>query len=178
MRSRSFFLNAASAFTVLTVIITGVFAFPKIRWDKVPVIGFFVLEIDLYPSGFEAEYLEKPIKWYQLKNEPEDFGEKGTGPWFAVNPYTLNLLEDYMYKNNLGIVPGDWPDLEITSDFEDCLEIFEFVPLGEPMPEDKTSDYIFYSVIGASAALSALFWALYGRQLSHSAKLAKTETKK
>ena len=162
MRLRSLFLSLATVFTALTVIITGIFAFPKIRWDKVPVVRFFVLEINLYPSGFDAEYLNEPIKWYQLKKEPEDFSEKGVGPWFAINPYTLNLLEDYMYKNNLGIVPGSWPDLQITSNFEECLETFEFVSLGEPMPENKTSEYIFYTVIGAAVALSVLFWVLYG----------------
>lgn len=158
MRSRSLFLSLAAFFTVLTAIITGVFAFPKIRWDKVPVVRFFVLEINLYPSGFDAEYLDEPIKWYQLKKEPEDFSEKGAGPWFAVNPYTLNLLENYMYKNNLGIVPGSWPDLQITSNFEECLETFEFVSLGEPMPKIKCQSIYFTRLSALPPLCRCCFW--------------------
>ncbi len=133
----------------------------QIRWDKVPVIKYFVLQINLYPAAFDARYLDEPIKWYQLDREPADFEGNGTGGWFSINPYTKRLLKNYMRENNLGIVPDVWYDLEITSNFEECLEIFEFVKLGEEerAPVSKISVPEILLII--FSILSVTSWILY-----------------
>ena len=133
----------------------------QIRWDKVPVIKYFVLQINLYPADFDAQYLDEPIKWYELDEEPEDFEGNGYGRWFAINPYTKRMLKNYMRENNLGIVPDEWIDLQITSNFEECLEIFEFVELSEEerTPISRISTLEFLLII--FSILSVTSWMLY-----------------
>ena len=151
----------ARTLTVLLVITILINIGSKIRWDKVPIVSFFVLQINLYPADFDARYLDEPIKWYQLDEEPEDFEGNGTGRWFAINPYTLNLLKNYMRDNNLGIVPDEWIDLQTTSNFEECLEIFEFTELSEEerVPFKKNSVPKILLVI--FSILSVTCWILY-----------------
>ena len=117
------------AATILVILCLLSLFFGSVRWDKIPIIGYFVLEIELWPSAFDASYLEKPITWEQLDEEPIDWDEHGTGSWFSFNAYTKNLLKKYMKENNLGIVPSNWPNFKFTANFEDCLECFEFVEL-------------------------------------------------
>lgn len=155
---RMTFLTLASIFTVFFIIFLSVANVNKIRWDKVPIISYFVLEINLYPAGFDASYLDEPIKWDQLDQAPDDWEQNGSGSWFAINSYTKNLLKDHMRENNLGIVPDSWPKLEITSDFEKCLETFDFVKLGEPNPSKKP----IVNLIGASLLFAAtIFWTIF-----------------
>ena len=100
-----------------------------IRWDTIPIIEFFVLEVELWPSAFDASYLSEPITWEELDEEPPDWREKGNGDWFSMNSYTKKLLKKYMKENNLGIVPSNWPDFKFTANLEECLECFELVEL-------------------------------------------------
>lgn len=161
MRLRTLFLSLASVLTAVSIITAGVFIIRKIRWDKIPIVNICFLEIELWDSGFDASYLEEPIKWYQLDSEPADWEENGIGSWFSMNSYTKKLLKKYMKENNLGIVPGDWAEFKFRSNLEECLETFEFVSLGEPLSKAKTSEYIGYTVLGAAVCLAVLFWVLY-----------------
>lgn len=100
-----------------------------VRWDKIPIIKFFVLEVELWPSAFDASYLSEPITWEELDEAPQDWEEKGSGDWFSMNSYTKKLLKKYMKENNVGIVPSNWPDFKFTANLEECLDCFEFVEL-------------------------------------------------
>lgn len=157
MKKHTFLLSLATIFTVLSLLMLFMFVINKIRWDKVPLIGYFVLEINLYPADMDASYLTEPIKWYQLDEAPDDFDAKGSGSWFAINPYTLNLLKEYMRTENLGIVPDRWNDLQITSDFEECLDIFEFVQLGEPLKTENKGNITAIVMGGFAIVLWILF---------------------
>ena len=66
-----------------------------------------------------------------------------------------------MRENNLGIVPDEWIDLQITSNFEECLEIFEFVELSEEerTPISRISTLEFLLII--FSILSVTSWMLY-----------------
>ncbi len=133
----------------------------QIRWDKIPVIKHFVLQINLYPAAFDAQYLDEPIKWYQLDEEPEDFEGNGYGRWFAINPYTKRMLKNYMRENNLGIVPDEWCDLEINSNFEECLETFEFVELSEEERAPVSKFSVFEILLIIFSILSITSWIVY-----------------
>ncbi len=118
----SIILLSAIALGALVIVIDN------IRWDKVPVIGLFVLGISK-SMGVAASYYDHPLTCEEFINKPEDWPEK-LGYWFSnsLNNYTQGLIYDYMKENNLGIVPKDYV-FETTSDFEKMLEILEFVPL-------------------------------------------------
>lgn len=161
MRLRKLILFLSVIFTVFAIILLLIANVRKIRWDKVPVIKFFVLEINLYPSGFDASYLKEPIKWYQLDKEPDNFENEGIGPWFAINPYTKSLLKEYMRKNNIGIVPDSWDDLKLTSNLEECLDIFDFVELGEPLKIDNTAENICNVAGFISLGAAMICWILF-----------------
>ncbi len=130
MKLRNIFITAI-VITVIPLIVLGAVNFNKIRWDKFPIIGTLFLEIELSPSGFDASYLSNPITWKDLYNEPADWEKNGKGPWFWFNNYTKNLLQNYMKNNNLGIVPNNWQNFKFRSNFEDCLDTFEFISLGK-----------------------------------------------
>lgn len=158
MKRRCFALILAVLFTLSTLLILPATSMPKIRWDKIPVISDFVLQIELGPSAFDASYLKEPIEWHQIDEEPADWEEKGLGGWFYLNPYTSKLLKDYMKSNNLAIVPGDWPELRFRMNLEQCLEIFEFVELGPPIKEDKTIANIGCAI---SCFLAIVCWIIF-----------------
>lgn len=61
MKKHTFLLRLATIFTVLSLLMLFMFVINKIRWDKVPLIGYFVLEINLYPADMDASYLTEPI---------------------------------------------------------------------------------------------------------------------
>ena len=98
-----------------------------IRFDKIPIVGVFFLELDK-PAGFDATVCKDVITWDELQNPPPEFDAVHNN-WFYLNPYTLWLLENYMKDNNLGIVPGDYPDFHLSADFDECLDTFEFTEL-------------------------------------------------
>ena len=100
-----------------------------LRLDKIPVIGGFFLEVDK-PAGFDATVCKDVITWDEVRNPPPEYDAENHC-WFYLNPYTLWLLENYMRDNNLGIVPGDYPDFHLSADFDECLDTFEFVKLDE-----------------------------------------------
>jgi len=151
----------ARTLTVLLVITILINIGSKIRWDKVPIVSFFVLEIELWSSAFDASYLKEPIKWNELDVAPSDWEEKGVGSWFSLNKYTKNLLKEYMAENNYGIVPDSWDELRLPSNFEECLEIFEFTELSEEerVPFKKNSVPKILLVI--FSILSVACWILY-----------------
>lgn len=161
MRLKNLTLCFALFFTLITFLTLFISNINKIRWDKVPIISFFVLQINLYPSDFDASYLDEPIKWYQLDEEPEDFEGNGKGAWFAINPYTLNLLKNYMRDNNLGIVPDEWIGLQVTSNFEECLEIFEFVELSEEERTPIKGNTIPIILVFIFLVISIVCWVLF-----------------
>ena len=100
-----------------------------IRLDKIPFFGAFFLELDK-PAGFDAIVCENLITWDQLRNPPPEYDAENNN-WFYLNSYTLWLLENHMRDNNLGIVPGYYPDFHLSANFDECLETFEFVKLDE-----------------------------------------------
>ena len=104
------------------------FIIPNIRWDKVPVIGLFVLGISK-STGVDATNYNEPITCEQFITLPDDWTQD-RGYWFstALNKYTKGLIYDYMKENNLGIVPNDYAFYS-TYNFEGMLEVLEFVPL-------------------------------------------------
>ena len=81
--------------------------------------------------------------------------------WFAINPYTKRMLKNYMRENNLGIVPDEWCDLEINSNFEECLEIFEFVELSEEERTPVSKFSVFEILLIIFSILSVTSWMLY-----------------
>ncbi len=132
-------LSVVSIFTLIAAFALLIYAnIGNIRWDKIPIIRIFCLEIELGSSSFDASHLTEPITWNQLDEAPNGWDVDQNGFWFWFNTYTKNMLKDYMRENNLGIIPDNWSDFKFTADFEDCLETFEFVRLGEPQ---KTVNY-------------------------------------
>lgn len=161
MKLRIISLTLAIFFSLSTVSALFWSNIDKIRWDKVPIIGHFVLQIELAPAAFDGSYLTEPITWEQLDKEPEDWEGNGCGGWFYMNPYTKKLIKNYMKENNLGILPGDWGDLHFRANFEECLEIFKFVSLGEPEPKPKENFFennIASIILGS---LSIICWGIF-----------------
>ncbi len=161
MKLRIVSLVLASIFTISALLGLFIINIDKVRWDKVPIISFFVLEIELWPAGFDASDLEEPITWDQLDEEPEGY----TGNWFAFNTYTKNLLKDYMKENNLGIVPDCWPDFKFRSNFEECLETFEFVELDESYRVEVKEPIIGKIIVAALGCFAVAFWIVFLYQL-------------
>lgn len=131
---KKFILTTCIILTIILFLFAGFAGYnlvknATIRLDKIPVIGAFFLEIDK-PAGFDATVCKDVITWDELQNPPPEFDEEHNS-WFYLNPYTLWLLENYMRENNLGIVPGDYPDFHLSADFDECLKTFEFVELDE-----------------------------------------------
>ena len=161
MKSRTLTLVSALLFTFLALLIFLIISIPKVRWDKVPLAGGWILGIELWSSSFDASYINEPITWEQLDVEPIDWDEKGIGSWFSVNTYTRNLLKDYMKQNNLGIVPNNWPDFKFRANLEECLETFDFVELGEPLKVDRTIEYIGYILFVMFGFFAVVCWILF-----------------
>lgn len=161
MKSRTLILILAICLTFLTLLILFISKANSIRWDKIPLIGAFVLEVELWPSGFDASYISEPIKWYQLDDEPIDWEEFGVGSWFSFNTYTKNLLKDYMKNNNLGIVPNCWTDFKYRANFEECLETFEFVELNEDEKAPSKKSIIPKVLLVTFSFLSIACWILF-----------------
>ena len=160
------FLVLALIFSILTYStcsIHPIVSISKIRFDKVPILNIFVVGLEKGQSVFDASYLSEPIEWHQLDKEPEDWIVEGRGPWFYMNPYTKNLLKSYMRSNNLGIVPGDYSEFRYRINFEECLEMFEFVELGPPFPPQISTVLII--VFGCIATAC---WTMFGIVLDKS----------
>lgn len=121
-------LTFVLAICLSVMFIIGYFSHYTVRWDKIPVIGIFAVEIDK-PSAFDASSVEEPIRWDQIDEPPEDYPDDNL--WFWMNSFTKNILKQHMRENNLGIVPKEYLEFHFSADFEECLEIFEFVELDE-----------------------------------------------
>ena len=162
MKSRIISLILAGSFTLITLFGIFIINIDNIRWDKIPIIKEFVLQIELAPSGFDASGLSEPIRWDQLDKEPDEWN--GYGRWFSMNPYTKKLLKRYMMENNLGIVPDDWPDFKFRSNLEECLQTFDFVELDESYRveiKEPIAGEIFVSISGVTAtALYIMFFII------------------
>ncbi len=161
MKLRIISLSIAIFFSLSTVSALFWSNVDKIRWDKVPILNLFILQIELAPMAFDASHLTEPITWDQLDNEPKGWNEEENGPWFCLNAYTKNMLKNYMKENNLGIVPSYWQDFRLVSNFEECLEIFKFVSLGEPEPKPKENFFennIASIILGS---LSIICWGIF-----------------
>ena len=106
------------------------FIIPNIRWDKVPIIGLFVLGISKSLSVDVIYYYNEPITCEQFINLPDDWIQNRGYFWFStsLNNYTQGLIYDYMKENSLGIVPKIYT-FDTTSNYERMLEVLEFVPL-------------------------------------------------
>ena len=77
MKLRIISLIVAIIFSIFTLICFFIINIDNIRWDKIPIIKEFVLQIELAPSGFDASGLSEPIRWDQIDKEPDEWNGYG-----------------------------------------------------------------------------------------------------
>lgn len=127
---------------IILIVISGilsiglfVFAIQYIRWDKVPISSdFFIFGIYNKDFGIQADNYGDLIYWDDLDDVPDEKWVENNGHWFChINTYSVKLLQRYMRKNNLAILPRKYLVGTHTT-FEELLEILAF----EEIPETQT----------------------------------------